>query len=94
MAFEIAHKPVNAAIPASMTKNNVGKYAVAGFLTLTTATIGFIHVYLPYYTELGQQVHDRAALNRERGGSGETSQVSGSMWKNMRQQVQSQKESK
>ncbi|OQR93012.1 hypothetical protein ACHHYP_03057 [Achlya hypogyna] len=74
-----------------MSKNNVGKYAVAGFVSLTAATIGFIHVYLPYYTELGQQVHDRAALNRERGGSGEASQVSGSMWKNMRQQVQSQK---
>ncbi|OQS05822.1 hypothetical protein THRCLA_02081 [Thraustotheca clavata] len=77
-----------------MSKSNVGKFAVTGFVAVTAATIGYIHVYLPYYTELGQQVHDRAAMNRESGGSGEVSQVSGSMWKNMRQQVQSQKDKK
>jgi len=46
-------------------------------------------VYVPYYTELGQQVHDRAATNRTEGHS-ENSAVAGSMWKNMRRQTQAQ----
>ncbi|KAG9400063.1 hypothetical protein AC1031_010979 [Aphanomyces cochlioides] len=67
-----------------MAQNNVGKFLVTGVVTLTAATIGYIHVYVPNYTELGQQVHDRAATH---ASSGAASPVAGSMWKNMKRQI-------
>ncbi|ETV70086.1 hypothetical protein H257_14421 [Aphanomyces astaci] len=69
-----------------MAQNNVGKWLVGGFVTVTAATIGYLHVYLPNFTDLGQQVHERAASSQ---ASGTESPVAGSMWKNLNRQVKS-----
>ncbi|KAF0686669.1 Aste57867_21511 [Aphanomyces stellatus] len=74
-----------------MAHNNAGKYMVAGFVSLTAATIGFLHIYVPNYTELGRDVHERAAANQGRNGG--ASPVAGSMWKNLNRQVKSNQDS-
>ncbi|ETV94316.1 hypothetical protein H310_11965 [Aphanomyces invadans] len=66
-----------------MAQNNVGKVLVGSFVGITAATIGYLHVYLPNFTELGQQVHDRAASTQASGAS----PVAGSMWKNLNRQA-------
>jgi hypothetical protein len=49
-----------------------------------------LHVYLPYYSELGNQARARAGARAANGESEVTSKRSASMWKNMEQRKKTQ----
>ncbi|KAJ0401868.1 hypothetical protein P43SY_007802 [Pythium insidiosum] len=61
-----------------------GQKAVIGVVGSIAGLIGFLHVYLPFYSDLGQDAQARAGMSTE--GSRRTA----SMWKNMDQYKKAQ----
>ncbi|GLE05034.1 hypothetical protein PINS_up014018 [Pythium insidiosum] len=63
-----------------------GQKAVIGVVGSIAGLIGFLHVYLPFYSDLGQDAQARAGISTE--GSRRTA----SMWKNMDQYKKAQQQ--
>ncbi|TMW62366.1 hypothetical protein Poli38472_009859 [Pythium oligandrum] len=63
---------------------------VLGFVGTVTGIIGVLHVYLPFYSDLGLQAQERAGMRTNRGENASVSRRTASMWKNMDQQKKQQ----
>uniref|UniRef100_K3X5S0 Transmembrane protein n=1 Tax=Globisporangium ultimum (strain ATCC 200006 / CBS 805.95 / DAOM BR144) TaxID=431595 RepID=K3X5S0_GLOUD len=54
---------------------------VLGFVATLAGVVGTLHVYLPFYSSMGIQAHERAGMKSK--DDQEKAKRSASMWKNM-----------
>ncbi|TYZ63298.1 hypothetical protein PybrP1_009087 [[Pythium] brassicae (nom. inval.)] len=55
---------------------------IVGFVATLAGVAGALHVYLPFYSKLGQEARERAGRGKADDG-GDAAKRSSSMWKNM-----------